>query len=158
MMILVLTFAAVSCGSEGPAEGEGQVDGDGAEEAAPSDADVNDLVVTELQDNEDLWATAGSENYQFTYTSTCGENDLFTDVPTTVLVTDGVPEMVDGPDFTPQLPTVEELHSQIANAATAEVVSVTYGDAGQPLQIDIDFSTNATDDEFCIDVTEFELL
>ncbi len=99
---------------------------------------------------------SGEFSYRMTYTSTCGENSWVTSGPVTVEVTDGIAEVVAGPEPT-RVATVSRLLELIdeATQGDADRVNVDYGDLGQPMRVEIDWSTDATDDELCIDVARF---
>lgn len=106
--------------------------------------------------SQSKWSQAGITDYEWTYTSTCGESSWFTDDPVTVQVTNDATEVVNGPEPL-EVATVQKVLDLIAGAQTegADDITAVYGDFGQPTQVTIDYFSDATDDEFCIDVTNF---
>jgi len=121
--------------------------------AAPgaSDSDRAEFAVA-----QETWQSNAS-GYIMTYVSPCGQSASFTDVDTTVEVTeDGAATIVEGPNVTPL--TVDFLFGQIGIALNeAEVVEVTYNDLGYPDVVNIDFEVNSIDDEFCATVSSLQL-
>lgn len=105
----------------------------------------------------DAWDAHGS-NYTITYTATCGEGPFFTDVPISVNVEDGGATVSDGSDADIDLVTIEFLFETIGSALEeADSVTVAYAEEGIPTSVDIDWDANSVDDEFCVDISSFEL-
>lgn len=104
------------------------------------------------------WEAQGS-SYTITYTATCGDGPFFTDVPITVDVDDGNAVISDGSDTGIDLVTVEFLFEMIESALVegADSVAVSYAEEGIPTSVDIDWDANSVDDEFCVDISSFDL-
>lgn len=105
----------------------------------------------------DAWAMHGA-GYTMAYTSTCGDGPTFTDIETTVVVTeDGNATVLDGPDGITPL-TVGRVFELIAAALDeADAFEASYGELGNPVAVNIDWEINSIDDEFCIDVSDLQL-
>lgn len=157
LFLLALVVSATACGgdNQSPEESANRENEEVILEDSTSTPDG--VASSELTEKRKIWDESGSEDYQFTYTSTCGESAWYTDVPTTVIVKGGIPTMLKGPDYTPELPVVEDLFDIVELAESAEISTVSYGQEGQPLDVNIDHDTTAIDDEFCIEITDFVL-
>lgn len=107
-------------------------------------------------DGEDLWAAADIAAYEWTYTSTCGESAWLSSEPVTVQVSADGTQVVDGPEpFA--VATVQNVLDAISAAERdgADSIEASFGAFGQPTQVRIDYLSDAVDDEFCIDVSNF---
>jgi hypothetical protein len=60
--------------------------------------------------------------------------------------------------FEDEVPSIEQLLKQVvrAEADDADLAEVRRGDDGRPTRIDIDFRKNATDDEACYTIRQFQ--
>lgn len=115
------------------------------------------MVRDEFAGASDAWATR-SGGYTMTYTSICGESASFTDVDTTVDVADdGTLTVIEGPDGITPL-SVERVFEMLeVGLDEADLVEATYGELGNPVAVNIVWEINATDAEFCIDVSDLRL-
>ncbi len=105
------------------------------------------------------------ESYTFTLDSSCGERALIGRFKITVA--DGAVEAVEGLDesgrsmldhgFDDEIPTLTELleEAETARSEGADAVEVDRVSDGHPTRIDIDWDTNAVDDEACYRITEY---
>jgi len=53
--------------------------------------------------------------------------------------------------------TVDDIIDIIDEATRAEVVEIEYREFGHPTTVNIDYTLNGIDDEFCVTVTEFSV-
>lgn len=105
------------------------------------------------------------DGYEFTLDSSCGERSLIGKFR--VVVENGSVAEAEGLDesgralfehgFGDDVPTLSELLDQAATAEEegADVVEVEATDEGRPTAIDIDWDSNATDDEACYRITAY---
>lgn len=107
--------------------------------------------------------------YEFTLDSSCGERALIGEFR--VVVEGGSVVEVEGLDESARamlenrssdavpdaVPTLSELLDQAADASEqgADAVEVQSNDDGRPTEIDIDWDTNAIDDEACYEITDY---
>lgn len=108
-----------------------------------------------LEKNRALWESRLFETYEMTYVSRCGENGFITDGEVTIAVTGEAVTLIAG-TLPFEVTTVDRLFDVIAEGETAEIVEITYGEFGQPTDVNIDWMADATDDEFCVVVSSFE--
>lgn len=103
-----------------------------------------------------IWNQSGISDYTMTYTSSCGDSAWISLDPVTVEVAAGEVERISG-DTPGKLATVANLFGLIdaARAGSALRVDATYGEWGQPMEVDIDYS-GGLDDQFCVSVSDFE--
>lgn len=105
--------------------------------------------------------------YEFTLGSSCGERALIGEFRVTVengsvVEAEGLNEsgqaMLEH-GFDDEVPTLSELLDRAANASEqgADVVEVQATDDGRPTEIDIDWDTNAIDDEACYQITDYSV-
>ncbi len=112
--------------------------------------------IADLDVNRELWESRKSETYEMTYQSRCGENGWITEGDVTIAVTGEEIVLIAG-TLPLEVATVDRLFAVIADTQNAETVEVAYGEYGQPMNINIDYSSNSIDDEFCVVVSEFDL-
>lgn len=103
-----------------------------------------------------VWEQSGISEYTMTYTSSCGDSAWISLEPVTVQVSGAEVERISG--GTPgKLATVANLFGLIdaARAGSALRVDATYGEWGQPMELDIEYSSGL-DDQFCVVISEFQ--
>jgi hypothetical protein len=112
------------------------------------------------------WAAAGSDDYAFTLTSSCGERLLIGTYRVTV--TDGtITEVVgvdetgvriagEGHDLASQIPTLDELQVRVLDTDADDVTEATFDPStGYPASVTFDPEPQAIDDEECYVVTDY---
>ena len=112
------------------------------------------------------WAAAGTDDYAYTLTSSCGERFLYGTYRVTVTggeITDvvGLDEtaqrlVAEGHDLTEDIPTLAQLQVRVLDTDKDDVAEVSFDPStGYPASVTFDPNPRGVDDEECYVVTDY---